>query len=62
MGWDGMGRVGMGLLDWAGREGKALGGMDAWMDMGSSQWVRQGRLLGTSERQVDTLAWDVYPS
>lgn len=48
-----MERVRMGLLDWAGRDGKALDGMEGCMDMGFSQWVHQdqatarlGRALG----------------
>lgn len=65
MGWVGTGWVRMGLLDWAGRDGKALDGMDAWADMGLSQWVHRDRLLRSSKRHVDSCqvpVWHVFMS
>lgn len=52
-----MERVRMGLLDWAGRDGKALDGMEGCMDMGFSQWVHQDRLLRTSEGPLGVISW-----
>lgn len=57
LGWVGMGRVMMGLLDWAGRDGKALDGTEGCTDMGLSQWVHQDRLLRASERPLDVISW-----